>query len=117
MGKVWNVSHLMVLSKQYGNLDAHIHSKNELKETHSLATIITQPQSRNSLTRKPIPRLKQEKLKTVETKDAEMHYFKGLKNVQLLLLKVLCQQNIIQQKPVQISMDLIQSMYMKPVRH
>ena len=44
------------------NVDANIHSQTALKETHSLATIITQPQSKPSLSRNPIPRLKQEKL-------------------------------------------------------
>ena len=44
MGKVWNVSHPMALSKQYDNLDARVHSKNELKETPSLAIILTEPQ-------------------------------------------------------------------------
>ena len=44
------------------NVDAHIHSQTALKETQSLATIITQPQSKPSLSRNPIPRLKQEKL-------------------------------------------------------
>ena len=39
------------------NFDAHIHSQNELKETHSLATMITQSQSKPSLSRNPIPRL------------------------------------------------------------
>lgn len=71
MGKVWNVSHPMALSKQYVNLDASVHSKNELKETHSLAIILTEPQSKHSLNRKPIPKLKQEKLKTVEVKDID----------------------------------------------
>ena len=51
----------MALSKQYDNLDARVHSKNELKETPSLAIIL----------RKPIPKLKQEKLKTVEIKDID----------------------------------------------
>lgn len=61
----------MALSKQYVNLDASVHSKNELKETHSLAIILTEPQSKHSLNRKPILKLKQEKLKTVEVKDID----------------------------------------------
>ena len=48
------------------NFDAHIHSQNELKETHSLATMITQSQSKPSLSRNPIPRLTQEKLKSIK---------------------------------------------------
>ena len=54
------------------NFDAQIHSQNGLKETHNLGTIITQPQRKPSLSRNPIPRLKQEKLKYVKITEVEI---------------------------------------------
>ena len=82
------------------NFDAHIHSQNGLKETHSLAA--AQPATTiNTSKRKPIPRLKQEQLKSVRFKETDMKYFKGQKNPPMpqsfcyfgvLPLKVLCHQ-------------------------
>ena len=46
----------------------------------SLATIIIQPQSRNSLNRKPIPALKQEKIQTVKKKKLECIILKAKKS-------------------------------------
>ena len=84
------------------NFDAHIHSQNGLKETHSLATIAAHPATTiNTSKWKPIPRLKHEQLKSVRFKETEMKYFKGQKNPPIpqslcyfgvLLLKVLCHQ-------------------------
>ena len=62
------------------NFDAHIHSKNGLKETHNIATIIAQPTHKYESSKTPIPRLKQENLKSVELKETDMKYFKGQKN-------------------------------------
>ena len=62
------------------NFDAHIHSQNGLKETHNMATIIAQPTHKYEPSKTPIPRLKQENLKSVELKETDMKYFKGQKN-------------------------------------
>ena len=88
------------------NFDAHIHSQNGLKETHVLATIITQPVTSIKVAhRNPIPRLKQEQLKSVKLQDAELKFFTGQKNPPMprafsyfgvLPLKVLCHQVVSQ---------------------
>ena len=63
------------------NFDANIHSQNELKETHNMATIIVQPTHKYEPSNTPIPRLKQENLNNnVELKETDMKYFKGHKN-------------------------------------
>ena len=89
------------------NFDAHIHSKNELKETRSLATIITQPQSKPLLSRNPIQRLKQKKLKSVKITEVKTKYFTRQNNPpmpesfckqQVLPLKFLCHQKLSLQK-------------------
>ena len=61
------------------NFDAHIHSQHELKETHSLATMITQPTIDVSV-RTPIPRLKQEHLKSVKLNEPTIRFYTGQKN-------------------------------------
>ena len=85
------------------NFDALIYSQNELRETYRFVTIITQPQSKPSLSRNPISRLKQEKLKSVKITEVKMKYFQGQKNPlmpesfckhQLLPVKVLCHQKL-----------------------
>ena len=62
------------------NFDARIHSQNGLKEIRNMATIITQPAHKYDPSKTPIPRLKQENLKSVELKETDMKYFKGQKN-------------------------------------
>ena len=62
------------------NFDARIHSQNGLKETHNMATIIPQPAHKYEPSKTPIPRLKQENLKSVKLKETGMKYFKGQKN-------------------------------------
>ena len=62
------------------NFDAHIHSQNRLKETHNIATIIAQPTHKYEPSKTPMPRLKQENLKSVELKETDMKYFEGRKN-------------------------------------
>ena len=85
------------------NFDAHIHFQNGLKETHNIATIIAQPTHKYEPSKTPIPRLKQENLKSVELKETDMKYFKGLKNppmpesfckYEILRLKILCNQAV-----------------------
>ena len=85
------------------NFDAHIHSQNGLKETHNMATIIAQPTHKYEPSKTPIPRLKQENLKSVELKETDMKYFKGQKNppmpesfckYKILLLKILRHQAV-----------------------
>ena len=85
------------------NFDAHIHSQNGLKETHNIATIIAQPTHKYESLKTPIPRLKQENLKSVELKETGMKYFKGQKNspmpesfckYKILPLKILCHQAV-----------------------
>ena len=62
------------------NFDAHIHSQNRLKETRNIATIIAQPTHKYEPSKTPMPRLKQENLKSVELKETDIKYFKGRKN-------------------------------------
>ena len=86
------------------NFDAHIHSQNGLKETHCMATIITQPKKKTQDSQwTAIPRLKQEELKNVSLKEPDITYYKGNKNpempgsfckFQVLPLRVLCHQQI-----------------------
>ena len=45
-----------------------------------MATIIAQPRHKYEPSKTPIPRLKQENLKSVEFKETDMNYFKGQKN-------------------------------------
>ena len=66
------------------NFDANIHSQNGLKQTQSMATITAQPTPKSELSKTPIPRLKQEHLKTVELKETDMKYFKGESNPPML---------------------------------
>ena len=63
-----------------------------------MATIIAQPTLKSELSKTPIPRIKQEHLKTVELKETDMKYFKGESNppmpesfckYQILPLKIL----------------------------
>ena len=87
------------------NFDANLCTQNGLKQTHSLATIITQhPATENSSIRQPIPRLKKEKLSSVKIEDIKMQNHTGLKKPMMsaryasrgiLPLKVLCHQAII----------------------
>ena len=81
------------------NFDAN----DELKETHNMATIIVQPKHKYEPLKTPIPRLKQENLKSVELKEIDMKYFKGHKNppmpesfwkYKILPLKILCHQAV-----------------------
>ena len=62
------------------NFDAHIHSQNRLKETHDIVTIIAQPTHKYEPSKTPMPRLKQENLKSVELKETDMKYFEGRKS-------------------------------------
>ena len=66
------------IEEAFDTFNPHINSQNELKETYSLAYILTQPKSRDSLSRKLIPRLNLGKLKIVDIKEIEMHKFKNL---------------------------------------
>ena len=85
------------------NFDAYIHSQKWLKETHNMAIIIAQPTHKYKQSKTPIPRLKQENLKSVELKETDMKYFKGQKNppmpesfckYEILPLKILCHQAV-----------------------
>ena len=91
------------------NFDANIHTQNGLKQTHAMATIITQPSTTTAKqdTRPLIPRLKQEELKDVKLNEMEIHFFKGIKkppmpkefcNFNVLPLKVLCEQVVLTQR-------------------
>ena len=62
------------------NFDAHIHSQNGLKETHSMAPIIAQPAPKSELSKSSISRLKKGEVKTVKLKETTIEYFKGQKN-------------------------------------
>ena len=65
--------------------------------------IIAQPAYKYKPSKTPIPRLKQENLKSVELKETDMKYFKGQKNppmpesfckYEILPLKILCHQAV-----------------------
>ena len=85
------------------NFDAHIHSQNGLKETHSMASIIAQPAPKSELPKSSISRLKKDEVKTVKLKETTIEYFKGQKNpampesfskYQVMSLKTLCHQAV-----------------------
>ena len=60
------------------NYDTNITSQNDLKTTHSLATIINQPINNVFLDPKPAaPRLKKAELKNAKLSNTEMHRYKG----------------------------------------
>ena len=66
------------------NFDTDLSTQNEIKQTHSLATIISQSiNSSHDLTdymsRDPIPRLKKEELSSVKLSEPETKIFKGIK--------------------------------------
>ncbi|MEM7297990.1 MAG: hypothetical protein AAF391_06960, partial [Bacteroidota bacterium] len=86
------------------NFDANICSQNGLKQTHSLATIITQANDlKDSQGRKPIPRLKKAEVSTVKLREITCQQHIGEKKptmpqhhaeVGLLSLKILCEQKL-----------------------
>ena len=68
-----------------------------------MATIIPQPTYKYEPSKTPVPRLKQENLKSVELKETDMKYFKGQENppmpesfckYEILPLKILCHQAV-----------------------
>ena len=63
--------------------DAEIHSLNDLKQTHGLATCLDQATSvrPTEIHNEPtIPKLKRQEVSTVNMKDIPMHFFVGTKN-------------------------------------
>ena len=85
------------------NFDAHIHSQNGLKETHSMACIIAQPAPKSEFPKSSISRLKKDEVKTVKLKETTIEYFKGQKNpampesfskYQVMSMKTLCHQAV-----------------------
>ena len=87
------------------NFDANLSTQNGLKQTHSLATIVTQHlQSPNEVKRDSIPRLKKDELASVPLKDVDVKIYSGEKKPQMpkffalcgvLPLRVLCEQSMI----------------------
>ena len=58
------------------NFDANLSNQNGLKQTHSLATIITQYcSSAETQSRQPIPRLKKSELSTVQIQDIQIQMY------------------------------------------
>ena len=89
------------------NFDAHLNTQNGLKQTHSLATIITQQSRQNPVRREPIKRLKKSELSKLPLEDIEMKIYAGEKKpvmpethakIGVLPLRVLCHQVIITRK-------------------
>ena len=85
------------------NFDAHIHSQNGLKKTHSMVSIIAQPAPKSELPKSSISRLKKDEVKTVKLKETTIEYFKWQKNpampesfskYQVMSLKTLCHQAV-----------------------
>ena len=80
------------LEKEYGliqgvsdNFDVTLSTQNRLKQTHSLATIITQNDTANEPRRQfVIPRVKRENLSTVKLHDIEIKTYIGEKNLTCL---------------------------------
>ena len=68
------------------NFDTAISSQNGLKQTHSLAMLLTKPESNviDDNTNETFPRLRKSDLKDVVLKEIPIHYYKGPKKVVLL---------------------------------
>ena len=93
------------------NFDATLSTQNGLKQTHSLATIITQNGTANEPRKHlVIPRLKKENLSTVKLRDTEIKTYTGEKKTEMprthalvgvLPLRLLCHQVIITRKSME----------------
>ena len=100
------------------NFDDHLCTQNGLKQTHSLAAIITQhSSSTNKVKREPIKWLKKHQLGTVPLDDVNMKIYSGEKKPQMpasfgkfgvLPLRVLCHQIIITRKSQNDDFEFIQ---------
>ena len=98
--------------------NAHLCTRNGLKQTHSLATIIIQhSSSTDKVKREPIKRLKKHQLTTVPLDDVNMKIYSGEKKPQVpasfgkfgvLPLRVLCHQIIITRKSQNDDFEFIQ---------
>ena len=70
------------------NFDAHLSTQNGLKQTHSLANIVTQfGNTGDGVSREPIERLRKEQLSTITLQDIEVKKYRGEKSIQ-------CQRNV-----------------------
>ena len=86
------------------NFDANLCTQNGIKQTHSLASIVTKYDTPNIKARKPIPRLRKTELSTVDFQDIQTKVYTGEKKpsmvkthstVGVLPSKVLSQQEMI----------------------
>ena len=86
------------------NFDANLCTQNGIKQTHSLASIVTKYDAPNIKARKPIPRLRKTELSTVKFQDIQTKVYTGEKKpsmlkthstVGVLPSKVLSQQEMI----------------------
>ena len=99
------------------NFDAHLNTQIGLKQTHSLATIITQfGNTEDGVSRKPIERLQKEQLSTITLEDIEVKIYRGEKKpsmqkeystVGVLPLKVFCHQVIIARRSKENDLNFI----------
>ena len=99
------------------NFDASLSTQNGMKQTHALATIITQHGGKNE-SKLAIPRLKKEELSSVKIEEVELKVHTGSKKPtmdkrfglqEVLPLKVLCQQVISVNRCKEEDFDFIQA--------
>ena len=122
---------IMVLDSQNGliqgvsdNFNANLSTRNGLKQTHSLASVILQhrkvPQEDK---REPIPRLKKCELASAKLKEPEMKIFKGQKKPSMpncyaqrgvLPLRILCSQSIMVARSEAIDFQFMKEILTQP---
>lgn len=102
------------------NFDVALNTQNGLKQTHSLATIITQHGGRDSNTRGQIPRLKKEELSKVKVQSLELTRFAGEKKPIMPKefavrnpppLTILCEQVLLVERGKELDFDFIKESF------